>query len=316
MAAGAVATPETITPDAPPETITPDAPPSDAGFLPTVASDVGGAAKGLLQFAKEFVEHGTNEYDPENPVTKVLAQQWNESMQAKSRMQEAFKKGDTLGVVQHAAGMVPIANNVDSAMSKYQEQPTHENLAHVVTSAIPAFVPEMLRGVGKVVPSASRAGAALEDVKAVAGDVPIKTGKVGDTALELWTQSERGATLPPSVRKLVQRMTKPGSDPMTYEEAKDFQSNISQLSADEKMTLKPNTKRLVGQLNQDMKAALEDAADTQGKGKQFVDAMKEYHNAMRIQGFSDKAIKLAVKAGLAASGIYGGEKLWEMTKSH
>src|ERR1700690_3729746 len=74
-------------------------PKQDAGFLPTVGKDVVEGAKGLLQFAKDFVEHGTNEYDPENPIAKGLAQQWNSSVQAKNRMQESFKKGDTLGVV-------------------------------------------------------------------------------------------------------------------------------------------------------------------------------------------------------------------------
>src|ERR1017187_786858 len=76
-------------------------------------------------------------------------------------------------------------------------------------------------------PSASRAGAALQNVKSTAGDVPIDTAKVGDSALELYTQSQRGATLPPAVNKLDRRLVQPDSAPMTYEEAKDFQSNIS-----------------------------------------------------------------------------------------
>jgi hypothetical protein len=100
-----------------------------------------------------------------------------------------------------------------------------------------------------ILPSTQRASAALSDVKSVAGSIPIDMSKPGNTALELYTQSQRGATLPKVVRDFVNRATKPGADPITCEEAKDFQSNISNLSADEKMSLKPNTKRLVGQLN-------------------------------------------------------------------
>jgi hypothetical protein len=164
-------------------------------------------------------------------------------------------------------------------------------------------------------PSRTAAGAALEDVKASAGSIPIDTTKVGNTALDIYTQSQRGANLPSAVNKLVRRLVAPDSLPMTYEEAKDFQSNISQLSADEKMKLNPNTKRLVGQLNQDLKGSLSDAADTVGKGQQFQKAMTEYHNAMKLKGYSDAAIDAAWKAALAATGTYGAAKIFNLANA-
>src|SRR5262249_16150611 len=48
----------------------------------------------------------------------------------------------------------------------------------------------------EALPSTERAGAALKQVKAMAGDVPIDMAKPGDTALQLLEQSQRGATLP------------------------------------------------------------------------------------------------------------------------
>jgi len=123
----------------------------------------------------------------------------------------------------------------------------------------------VIKGAGAVkdaLPNAQRAGTTLQTIKNIAGNVPIDTSQVGDSALELYEQSQRGATLPTAVGKLVRRLTTPDSTPMTYEEAKDFQSNISSLSANEKMSLKPNQVRLVGQLNSSLKDALEDAADT------------------------------------------------------
>lgn len=171
--------------------------------------------------------------------------------------------------------------------------------------------------VGKLadfIPSTKAAGNSLKDIKATVGDVPINMTKPGNTALELYTQSERGANLPPVVRKFVMRATKPGSDPITYAEAKDFQSNVSSLSANERMNIKPNTMRLIGQLNADLKSSLADAADTQGKGQQFTDAMKEYHNAMRLKGWSEDAIGLVWKNALRAAGVYGAAKLLGVAK--
>jgi hypothetical protein len=181
-----------------------------------------------------------------------------------------------------------------------------------VAGAAASFVPaEGLISGASNIPTAAKAGAALRDVKAVAGGVPIDISEAGNTALEMMTQKERGGQLPQAVRQLVSRFTDPSKGPITYEEAKDFQSNISNLSANEKMALKPNTVRLLGQLNSNLKDALESAADTQGKGQQFVNAMKDYHNAMRIRGMSDAAKEAAWRAALGAAGVYGAKKIWD-----
>lgn len=162
-------------------------------------------------------------------------------------------------------------------------------------------------------PSAAKAGKALQEIKQTAGDVPIDMSRPGNTALELYEQSQRGASLPKVVRDFVKRATAPGGEPITYAEAKDFQSNVSQLSADERMMLKPNTKRLLGQLNSDLKSSLEDAADVQGKGEQFTQAMKEYHHAMQLRDLTDTAKEALWKAVLTGAGLYGVKKILEST---
>jgi hypothetical protein len=202
-------------------------------------------------------------------------------------MEQSAREGDVGGVIGHAA--VPLV-----ALG------AGEALGHGIGLAKDAL------------PSARRAGQAFQDIKAAAGNVPIDTAKVGNSALDLYTQSQRGATLPPAVNKLVRRLSAPDSPPMTYAEAKDFQSNISNLSANEKMNLKPNQVRLVGQLNADLKASLADAADTVGKGQQFKQAMVEYHNAMKLKGYSDEAINAAWKAAIGAAGVYGAAKVFGM----
>jgi len=171
-------------------------------------------------------------------------------------------------------------------------------------------IPSAIRKSG-LIPSTERAGQMLSEVKSIAGNVPIEMGKAGNTALDLYTQSQRGATLPKVVRDFVNRATKPEAQPITYAEAKDFQSNISRLSAAERMRLTPNTHRLVGQLNADLKASLRNAADTVGKGEQFIEAMREYRRAMQLKGFTEAAIKVAIKGALGALGIAGAKKIWD-----
>jgi hypothetical protein len=163
--------------------------------------------------------------------------------------------------------------------------------------------------IAEALPSAERAAQALGEVKGAAGKIPIDMAKPGATALELYTQAQRGASMPKVVRDFVNRATKPESDPITYAEAKDFQSNVSSLSAEERMQAKPATLRLIGQLNSDLKASLEDAADTVGKGQQFADAMKEYHNAMQLKGFSGKAMKILVGSALGVTGLGIAKKI-------
>jgi len=199
-------------------------------------------------------------------------------------MERAAAAGDTSGVLGHAAG---------SAAPIVLAEAAHQAAPHIA----------------EAIPSTERAGAALQEIKGAAGDVPIDMTKPGNTALELYTQSQRGATLPKVVRDFVQRATKPDSEPITYAEAKDFQSNVSRLSANEKMNLNPNTQRLLGQLNADLKDSLQSAADTAGKGQKFAQAMKEYHDAMSIQGFSDAAKAEALKWSMRAIGGYGIYKL-------
>jgi hypothetical protein len=88
--------------------------------------------------------------DPNDPLSQAMSAQWQSSAQAKAKMMEAAKKGDTLAAVQHAAGIMPLASQVDAAMDAYRENPTRENLAHVVSSSIPAFVPALSKGVSKI----------------------------------------------------------------------------------------------------------------------------------------------------------------------
>lgn len=257
---------------------------------------IGRGVRGAVQGAAQM-------FDPRNLSTAEKSGQALGVPYPVTRAAQAI--GGSAGQVPQVAGAIRDINKSPDPAGTYAAV-GQETAGQGAGQALVALGTEgLVRGVAsgvKAIPSASRAGAAFQEVKAAAANVPIDTAKVGNSALELYTQSERGATLPPAVRKLVNRMAKPDSPPMTYAEAKDFQSNISSLSANEKMNLKPNQVRLVGQLNSDLKAALQDAADTVGKGQKFAQAMKEYHAAMQLKGYTDAAISNAWKVALGALG--------------
>ena len=113
----------------------------------------GRAFRGLLNLMDPHTD------DPNDPLSQQMTAQWDASKQAKDAMLAAAKKGDAAGVIQHAVGVLPVANQVDAAMSNYQQNPTRENLAHVVTAAVPAFVPSLVKGLGKLASPAVEAAA-------------------------------------------------------------------------------------------------------------------------------------------------------------
>jgi hypothetical protein len=92
-----------------------------------------------------------------DPATEIANQQLQSSKQAGERMIEAAKKGDKLAVMQHAAGVLPGASQVDAAMTAYQENPTTENLAHIISTAVPLLIPGALKAGGKLAGGAEAA---------------------------------------------------------------------------------------------------------------------------------------------------------------
>lgn len=274
---------------------------SDAGSA--LWGDLKGIEAGSAKLGLHIMEAGSGE-NP-GPLTEDLTGQGS---QVKQNWQQRTAAGEGLPYKVGAAANEALGVNVRSEEEAAAQGSPGGVVGHAAAVPVAAVATYGLaRGASAIndaLPSTQRAGAALQDIKTTAGDLPIDTAKVGNAALELYTQSQRGATLPPAVNKLIRRLTQPDSPPMTYAEAKDFQSNISNLSANEKMNLKPNQVRLLGQLNMELKGSLADAADIVGKGEQFTSAMKEYHQAMKLKGWSEDAISAGWKVALGALGVH------------
>lgn len=188
-----------------------------------------------------------------------------------------------------------------------------ENFSGTVGSALPV-VAEMalggaagVKGVAKAIPTTAKAGAKFQEVMGAAKNVPIDVKDVGDVSLRIYQLAERGGSLPMAVRKILNRMTDPNKAPMLYEEARDFASNISRLSADDFGRLTPAVAREVANLRVTLNHANAMAAKQVGKLDEYNAAMREYAQAMRIRNVVDAAIAGAKKSApyATAAGLGG-----------
>lgn len=161
-------------------------------------------------------------------------------------------------------------------------------------------------------PSAEHAGAGFQSLSKAIGDHPVAVTDDLSGSLNALRKATTttNTNIPPVVRKLIDRLDPfQGGGPFTYDEARAFSSEINQLSASDKLSMTPNTKRLVGDLNQKLKGAVQNTADLAGKGQDLSDAMNEYRQAMKVQGLSDTAKEEAIKWALRVAGGYGAWKL-------
>lgn len=140
-------------------------PPQQPGFLSSVWNDALSTGKGVIQQASAPAAHLYNvavslahgdyagaadhfEKFAQGPEGDIADSVLQSSGQAAKRMVTSAKQGDVLGALQHGVGIVPGASQVDAAMTNYQSNPSRENLAHVITNALPFLIPGALKAVG------------------------------------------------------------------------------------------------------------------------------------------------------------------------
>lgn len=159
------------------------------------------------------------------------------------------------------------------------------------------------------VPRAARAAGKFQEVMAAAKHVPVNADAAGEVGLRIMQLAERGGgSLPRPVSQFLQRITHPDKAPMVYEEARDFASGISRLSANEFQRLTPAVAREVAGLRVALNKGVAEAAAKAGKGREYAQAMSEYGKAMKLRGIIDDVVTGAKKAlpyaGAAAAGTW------------
>lgn len=202
----------------------------------------------------------------------------------------------------------------DTAFQQARDNTQYSNAPQMVggglETAAELAVP-VTKGV-QALPNAERAGKTFQAVMGAAKSQPVDVNAAGQIALRVQELADRGASMPMVVRKFLNRITSPTAGPMTYDEARDFSSNISRLSANEYQRLSPVVARQVGELRVTLNRAVADAAQAAGKGADYADAMKEYAQAMKMRDVLNAAWEGGKRAfpylGAAGAGGYLAKK--------
>lgn len=173
----------------------------------------------------------------------------------------------------------------DAAFKDARDRTAYTNAPQMVGGGLETAA-EMAIPVGKAVeavPTVAKAGKKFESVMAAAKNLPVDVNGPGQVALRINQLADRGGSMPMAVRKFLGRITDPAKGDFTYQEARDFASNISRLSANEYSRLTPVVAREVANLRVSLNQAVADTAKAAGKLDEYRSAMKEYAQAMRIR---------------------------------
>ncbi len=203
--------------------------------------------------------------------------------------------------------------NPDSALSHAAHPQTAGDVASLM---LPNAADAAISAVSKAVPSSSRAATKFATVMSAAKNAPVDVEAPGQVALRIQQLADRGGTMPRMVRQFASRITDPNQGPLTYEEARDFASNISRLSADEYGRLTPVIQREVGNLRSTLNDAVGNAADAAGQGDAYRSAMSEYARSKSLQDAlstvgqgAAKALPIGLGGGAVGFGAYAANKL-------
>jgi hypothetical protein len=127
------------------------------------------------------------------------------------------------------------------------------------------------------------AGELFNTAKAAAGSNPVATEAAGQTALGALNKQAVGRTIPRTLSRFAQRVTNPDAGDLTYDEARDFYSAMSEMSANEKAAYTPSVKRLLSQTKNALGDAIQQTADNAGVGKEYAEGMSKYAMGSRLQ---------------------------------
>lgn len=214
-----------------------------------------------------------------------------------------------------ATDRAPSGKLIDLLPRRPEQQRDMRQMVDAMPLGTPAPVSAVASGV-KAVPGLVARAAGISKARAItnigeasqaAQGAAVGTEGVGNIGLRAMELQQAGGRMPRVITQLMQRVTNPKLGEMTFEEARDFYSNISRLSANEFGTLNPVMQRQVGMMKAALHEALTAAAETVGKGEQYAKGISEYAKAGRAAATWENKIKPL--AGVALKRIAQGAGL-------
>lgn len=163
----------------------------------------------------------------------------------------------------------------------------------------------------RIAPSFLEAQSGFEKVKAIAGNLPVDVSSSRSIAQRIRELGRSGASQPKVIRDFLRRVEDPNAAPLTYNEARDFYTNATSLSAKEKIGTSKVVAREVKQFARELKSSTAETAGQVGMREEFMDAMSEYR-AASSRAAQEKALLKVFSLSLKASLVAGGAKLgWD-----
>ena len=173
--------------------------------------------------------------------------------------------------------------------------------------------------ISNALPTTSTKGAVqgFKELQGAIGNHTVAmTDRLANSLADIKDAVDTGSTLPPVINKFVTRIADLDEGPLTYKEARQFYSNVSQLSASERMAAKPNDLRLIQEFKHALGETVSDTAANAGRLQQYQGAMSDFANAKQWQGrfeaMSDvakKAVIRSIEGALAGGGGYGAYRV-------
>lgn len=153
---------------------------------------------------------------------------------------------------------------------------------------------------------------ALQAASQKVGNAPVELSpKTNELVEEIVREGKSGGIVPKVITDLLDRVgpsTRQAAEaapgPLTYNEARSFQSNASQLSAAEQMGLKGRMKSLIPEFAKSFGRDVQAAADAGGAGPEHAIGMQEYATASSRNRALAKAGKAIPYVGGTVYGIH------------
>ena len=216
------------------------------------------------------------------------------------------EKWNQMTPAERTAGLFKAAGLVTGQMLGMTPPTAQEAVEHPVATLASAAIPPAMKGARALIPAKAATAAKFQTVMAAAKNTPVNIADPGNVALRIQQLAERGGSMPKVVRDFLRRVTDPDKGPIVYEEARDFYSNISRLSADEYKRLTPVIAREVGNLRAALNRSIEGAARQAGKLPEYQAAIREYARRARVEDFASDVWKDVKRYAVPGGALYYG----------
>lgn len=195
-----------------------------------------------------------------------------------------------------APGARQITGMVEGAHQDVKDEGWERAVPHIAGNIAGGVIAGEIPGMIDDIPRMGRAGRTLADLDTKLADTPVNLNHTTAPLQRATELSVRTGASPAPFNAFLSRTQ--GTEPMTFPEARDYQSGMSNPSVMDKLSTSGKMRGAVKQTNKAFFNDLKDAADTHPDklGDQYAQGMSEYKNGARLK----TAAKMA-GAGAVAS---------------